>query len=922
MRMLKCKVLFACLVVQGGLSSFLSAQDPTRAFQFLDEDADGYVNRAELGAIGEFAPAFRANSFVLGRMFQRLDANGDQKLSEQEFAAIIQLRERGRFQRPQPMKMEAEKDVDGGGLPNPKTNAKPLNAEESVAFFEREIRPLLATHCYECHSAADNKFKGGLAVDTAEGLRVGGDSGAAVVPGDLDASLLWNAVTWTDYQMPPRGKLAGEDLANLKRWIEIGAPDPRVVQPTSVTTEIDIEAGKDFWAFQPPRTHTVPAVNDKSWASSDVDHFVLEKLESHGMAPASAADAATLLRRLSFDLIGLPPSPEEILGFVSAYESDADAAYRAKVDELLESEQFGERWGRHWLDVARYAESTGKEVNMTFPHAWRYRDYVIDAFNADKPYDQFVREQVAGDLLEAATEAERQEQLIATGFLALGTKSLNERNARQFELDVADEQIDTTTQAFLGLTVACARCHDHKIDPIPTTDYYALSGIFQSTQTLFGTVNAIPNRRGSDLVELSLVDSTPIREFSAREIESMRDRLNSAKEQLRENRMAARANRGGEDMADVLRNIRLVSQVQSLTSQLEEIDEDGTLKSLAMGVRDENYPTDARVLVRGELDKPAQEVPRGLVQVLCSDTRDAEITTTGSGRLELAYWLSSSENPLTSRVMVNRIWQHLFDRPIVMTPNNFGASGQLPSHPELLDHLAIQFVESGWSVKSMIRMLVNSSTYKMSSTYDPSDFEKDPDNALLWRMNPKALEAEAIRDALLAASGELSLDRPVGSLVAQVGDTSVGRRFNEAQINQPMDYRSVYLPMVRDALPDSLAVFDPADANIVSGKRESSVVPRQALYLMNNSFVLSQSQRMAERIIDHSRSPLERIQYAYLLAYGREATQDELTATRDFVQDLVAQLRGQGQRRDQIASMAYASVCQALIASAEFRFLN
>lgn len=417
-----------------------------------------------------------------------------------------------------------------------------LSSEQRV-FFESKIRPVLVEYCYQCH-ATDEKVRGGLTVDTRDGFRHGGDSGSAVVPGDLEGSLLWSAINWSDdLEMPPKQRLPKEVIDDVREWILMGAPDPRVAEDVTLRSEIDIEAGRSFWAFQAPKASEPPVVRDTKWPTSEVDRFVLVKLEAAGLRPASDATPHHLLRRLSVDLTGLLPSPEAIESFLKAYRQDSKAAYLNKIEELLDSDQFGERWGRHWLDVARYGESSGKEVNMTYPQAWRYRDYVIDAFNEDKPYDCFVREQVAGDLLPIDGDEEWQTNLTATGFLALGPKGLNERNPRQFALDVADEQIDTTTQAVLGITVACARCHDHKSDPIPTTDYYALSGIFQSTQTFFGTVNAATNRRGTKLLELPLADPVPVKTFTRREIEFLENRLASAEGEMAELAQAARRDR-------------------------------------------------------------------------------------------------------------------------------------------------------------------------------------------------------------------------------------------------------------------------------------------------------------------------------------------------------------------------------------------
>ena len=800
--------------------------------------------------------------------------------------------------------------------------AKPALTQEQTAFFESKIRPVFAEYCYKCHSS-EEKVKGGLTLNTRAGLEHGGDSGKAVVPGDAESSLLFKAVNWSDddLEMPPKQKLPPSKIADIRKWIDMGAPDPRVAEKVVLNTEIDIEEGKKFWSFQKPQRSKAPVVKDKSWPKSEVDQFVLAKLEEGGLEPAAAARADQLLRRLYFDLTGLPPTPDEIAAYGKAWRKDPEAAYRAKVDELLASKQFGERWGRHWLDVARYAESTGKEVNMPFPHAWRYRDYVIDSFNEDKPYDRFILEQIAGDLLKIKNDEEWQENLIATGFLAVGTKGLNERDPRQFALDLADEQVDTTTQAILGITASCARCHDHKTDPIPTADYYALSGIFQNTKTYFGTVNVIINRRGTKLLELPIPDKRAVETISATDLERLKERITDTEAQLLDVQRQARAGRqsGGQQPANIQQQlIRLRSQLAGLRARLNGFDEKGVAKTLAMGVQDHGSIIEPTVLIRGELDKPAQQVSRGFLRVLEHSETPQAIPSDSSGRLELAKSMASKENPLTARVMVNRVWSHLFGRGIVASPNNFGATGQAPSHPELLDHLAVQFMDDGWSVKSLIRSLVNSQTYQMSTAFSAKAFAKDPDNQFLWRMTPRRLDAESLRDAMLSVSGELDKRRPLGSIVGENG----GLRLNPGQINFSDDYRSVYLPIVRDGLPESLALFDAADPTIVTGTREETNVPGQALYLMNNPFVIEQSEALAKRLTKEAETASERIERAFQLCYGRSATKKEIEASRAFFQRFEVAAGGSSRDRERVLALAFSTFCQSLLASAEFRYLN
>lgn len=799
-------------------------------------------------------------------------------------------------------------------------------SSEEIQFFESKIRPLLAENCYRCHSASE-KIRGGLVLDSRAGLRQGGDSGDALVPGDLEASLLWQAVNWEDedYQMPPKEKLSEAAIADIREWILMGAPDPRGTQDLAVTREIDLEAAREHWSFQVPTKKALPEIQKRDWPAADVDHFILSKLEARELVPAPEAQPAELLRRLSFDLVGLPVSPEEVDAFIVAWRENPEKAYTEKVESLLERPQFGERWGRHWLDVARYAESSGKEVNTTFPQAWRYRDYVIDAFNADKPFDEFVREQIAGDLLPAADDAVWQEHLVATGFLALGPKGLNERNARQFAADLVDEQIDTMSQAVLGLTVACARCHDHKSEAIPTTDYYALAGIFQNTKTFFGTVNQGNTRRATNLLELPQADDVALKTFTKREQAGLRKRLEQSEKELAEvvrQRAQERRNPGKPRSNDLVRRFqRLRASTALMRSSLESIDpKSGAMKALAMGVQDASSVKGTKVLIRGDVDKPGEEVERGFLQVLPHTASTVLPGAAESGRLQLAQWLTSPSNPLTARVFVNRAWQHLFGRGLVETPNDLGVSGRAPTHPELLDHLAVTFMDTGWSTKALVRELVHTKTYRMSSKVDEKALSEDPNNALHWRHEPRRLDAEAFRDALLFVSGQLDLDRPLGSQVASMGSASFGSRLRQSGASEDsLECRSVYLPMVRDAVPESLALFDAADTNLVTGKRESTSVPGQALYMMNNPFVIAQSKALAQRLMKEADRPRDRVARAYEIAYGRKASALEIAAALRYLRNF-SQASEESKAKRWRLSME--SLCQSLLASAEFRYIN
>lgn len=627
---------------------------------------------------------------------------------------------------------------------------------------------------------------------------------------------------------------------------------------------------------------------------------------------------------------------------------------------------------------------------MTYPQAWRYRDYVIDSFNEDKPFDRFIQEQIAGDLLPVKTDEQWTENLIATTFLAIGSKNLNEQNRVQFAADVVDEQIDVTTRVFLGMSVACARCHDHKFDAIPQADYYAMAGIFQSMKTYFGnpqsdlgSYSGAQEKQSSTLLILPTDDANPFDiSLTQSEIQEIRDEMISKRREMAQSRRSG--DRGG---ANAQRERAIFqNSMAKLSAKLASVDKNGRPLSFSMGVQELDEPSNAKILVRGEIDQPAQTVARGFPQVITNGPTG--ISSKSSGRLELARWIGSDNNPLAARVMVNRIWLHLIGPGIVTSTEDFGTTGQPPSHPELLDHLAIQFVESGWSVKSIIREIVTSRVYRMASTFNESYHERDPDNALVWHANPRRLDAEAIRDAMLSISGELDFQRPRASVVAQAGYTRVqngrlgtgrpemdggrpggnqsfngssgsgqpqfngenqqGRRFQQGnrqqgrrrpggrpgglmagsprgprgRVQNPLDmenakFRSVYLPIVRDEEPRSLSVFDLADSSTITGQRESSNTANQSLYLMNNPFVMQQSKSFADRLSAIGERPVDQIDQAFLLAYGRLPTADEVMATSAFFRQFSPSISPRERRQATLAAL-----CQSLFASAEFRYID
>ncbi|MBK7877078.1 MAG: PSD1 domain-containing protein [Planctomycetes bacterium] len=898
--------LLASSLVLFGLSvAAAQEREPGQAFEALrrrlDTDLDGKIGESE---------------FPRGRAaFRRLDRDRDGFLTAADFAR------------------DAEKPATTETKPEREPTA------EEVAFFESKVRPVLASNCYECHSATASKLRAGLRVDGLEHLLAGGASGPAIVPGNADDSLMIQAVrrTSADLEMPPKTTLAEDAVKDLERWVAMGAPWPRAKEgaaaPKVARAPLDVAKAREFWSFQPPKRATPPATKDATWAWTDADRFLLAAMEKAGVAPVADADDRTWLRRVTFDLTGLPPTPEELDHF------DADRSpkrFEVAVDRLLASPAYGERWGRHWLDVARYAESSGKDSNVLYPQAWRYRDWVIAAFNADVPYDRFVTAQLAGDLLPAKDDDERAANLIATGYLALGAKSHTTRDRRQFQLDVADEQIDAVGQGLLGVTLARARCHDHKYDPIPIEDYYGLAGIFLSTETRFGTYRGAGNNQPSELVELpakAKVPAGPRMEPGARAVlerlreqakrtadagldeprtrgEDERRKPGADGERKRPGEMAESddpakpkgappADDGAKkkpDGVDLFRVRTARETVAMLDDLLARFDEDGRAlddNKLAMGVV-EGQSRDIAVLDRGELDKPGAIAPRGVPQVL--RTEAASKIAKGSGRRELAAWIASKENPLTARVWANRVWLHLFGSGLVRTPENFGASGQAPDHPELLDTLALEFVAKGWSTKALVRELVLSHAYRLASTNDARHAKVDPDAITRWRMPDRRMEAESIRDAMLAVAGTLQRAPPVGS-PAGTFEGVLRRDELVAQITRERPVRSVYLPMLRDHLPDALDAFDAPDPAFVTGDREETSVATQALFLMNDPDVLRTADAFAERLLAKQGSDDERIAWAFELAFGRAPSSTERSAVREFLKDF-EKLAGKGAKKD------------------------
>ncbi len=969
--------------------------------------------------------------------------------------------------------------------------AKASAESKGVQFFERRIRPALVEHCYECHAADAKEIGGKLLLDSRAGLLRGGESGPALVPGKPEESLLIQAIRRDDPElaMPPKDRepVPKPVVHDFVEWVRMGAPDPRSEE---VSESRPVEDDGALWSFEPVREPDVPAVSDSSWPRHPMDWFVLARLESEGHEPARDAPPEVLIRRIHHDLVGLAPTMDNLASFARSYARDGQHAVAAYVDRLLASPQFGERWGRHWLDVGRYGESNGNDGlgrNATFPHAWRYRDYVIDAFNRDVPYDRFLKEQIAGDLLPATTVEERNRNLVATGFLAIGAKPAAAMN-NNFAMDVVDDQINVVSTAVMGLSVSCARCHDHKHDPISTRDYYALAGIFTSTQTLWGKAAnekltapptplhelrdslkppdpkakkptvapppkfpadygaaidalepliherldakpknervvaekgvAFPEKQFAMLEEgrLRIEATVPADAYSvsfwfrndlgigARAItaylmshasdrdsgqngdnlgiggtheagragklfvwtgkakdesirgskvmqvgawhhivlvragKKLRVYLNGTEKPELEGELAVAAPENRKlfigarndrfaplkgSVAELAVFDRALTPEEALRLHAASGQKNGTAQppkpAFAMGVRDKKAIADCKINIDGNSRKLGPVVPRGFIPACKTALKPPTIGTGSSGRLQLADWLIRGDHPHTARVMVNRIWMHLFGRAIVITPDDFGVYGARPSHPDLLDHLASRFVRNGWSVKRLIREIVLSRTYQLDSFGIPSALlEADPDNVLFARHSRRRLDAETLRDRMLRASGKLDPTAPAGSAIDEL-DALINWPPGEAKyLHEPSSHRSVYLCMLRNSPPPELAAFDFPAAIAVTGKREETIRPTQALFLLNNPFVVEQAREMATHLLeDEGRDDDARISMAYSQALQRRPTTEESERALDHIRELRAELTG-----GDAELRAWASFCQALLASNEFRYID
>jgi len=766
-------------------------------------------------------------------------------------------------------------------------------ADDDNAYFEAKVLPLLQKRCYECHSH-EKKIKGGLALDSRSGWEHGGDNGPAIKPGDLEKSLLITAVRYTDsdLQMPTKGKLPAEEIAILEQWVKQGAADPRVTVASGKKRVIDIEEGRKFWAFQPVADPALPAVKDAAWPLDPLDRFILAKLEPASLRPVADADRYTWLRRVSLDLTGLPPAPTEIAEFV---KDNTPNACEKVVDRLVGSRAFGERWARHWLDLTGYADMMGTSNDVYAEHAWRYRDYVIAAFNADKPFDEFVREQIAGDLMPAHSVEERAAKITATGFLMVGDIEIVNPDKAKMETDHIDTQVIKIGQTFMGMTLGCVRCHDHKFDPIGLDDYYGIAGTLRSSPS---------SHKMPDMGVWSTLNTTDLPETP---------------EQL-----AAREKLEAETQQRIASLKAEQKKLSDETIKHAEFFKSKVPKAFAM--HDGDKPADMPIYIRGNPYAPGAVMQRGAVRVASWD-KFPQIPAGQSGRLQLADWLADKRNPLTARVTVNRIWQKLFGEGLVRSVDYFGARGEVPTHPELLDHLATRFMRDGWSQKKFIRSLVLSRTYRMGSANDAVAMKSDPDNRLLWRMNRQRLDAEAIRDALLAVSGELKPGGGPALVLENVENTGalalkgVNPPTYAHKVPRPSQEfeRTIYLPVMRNGFagPDRVrGFFDFVNPAQITGQRPQTVVPTQALFLLNNDLLRKRAGTLAKNLADTVHDRDARLAELWLRVFSRPITNAERDDAIAFLDKLGPLLKG----RPNAESLAWQELCHGLLASNQFIF--
>ena len=816
-----------------------------------------------------------------------------------------------------------------------------VRADEAVdavgqRFYETHVRPVLAQRCYACHSEKAGKREGGLLLDQAAEWRRGGERGPAVVPGDPDRSLLIQAVRYadSDFSMPPTEKLSDEDIAHLESWVRMGAAAPEGRYESEIAAPSDPIAGKTHWAMHPLVIMGVPEVVDDRWSRGAIDRFLLKKLESRGLSPADDAAPEQLLRRVCFQLTGLPATFDQRQRFLA---DPGLPALERLVDELLSTPQFGQRWGRHWLDLARYSDSNGLDENFLFREAWRYRNWVIDAVNADMPFDRFLLEQLAGDLLPFETTEQRDRQRVAAGFLVVGPKVLLGVNPDRQRMDVADEQLETIGRVVLGQTPGCARCHDHKFDPIPTADYYAMVGILTSTTVMQQRYMLGEQRVMERLAGLGDhgEEANSAYEKYWRERPGLKQEVDSVKaalDLLKGSDSAGLAQKIRDDAesfaAGALDEVqpiseRIAAQETFLKEMQDRYDKPPGIPPRAMVPADGETMRDEAIRRAGKFDDQAEVIPRGFLRVLM-DGEVSGITATQSGRRELAAWLTNPQGRagmLTARVQANRIWHHLMGNGIVRTVDNFGRTGEVPSHPELLDYLAGRLIDSRWSMKALIREIILSRAFGMSSQFAEASHAVDPDNRLFWRANRRRLDPESLRDAMLSAAGILELQQ-MESTVSYLGDQATAVGSNPVRRRTDYQCRSVYLPVIRNDLPELFDVFDFANPHMATGARPRTNVPTQGLYLLNDPMVMSTAEFTAKRILAETGecSNEARVEYLFRLITGGAPGENERRLVLEYLAEVSRLENSAG--TSEITLNAWTRTCHAVFASSRFQYLD
>lgn len=762
-------------------------------------------------------------------------------------------------------------------------SSDPEFARADIDFFEKRIRPLLVSRCNECHSSDAKQLQAGLMLDDRESALRGGDSGPAIVPGKPDASLLIEAIRYDgDLQMPPKGKLAAGEIALLERWVRLGAPMPKSTAAQKRPKEVNLDEARSFWSFLPLARHDLPMVKQYNWPQRRLDYFILARLEQEALRPSLTADRRTLIRRATFDLTGLPPTPAQIRAFE---RDDSPDAYERMVDRLLASPHVGERWGRYWLDLARYTDTTAKWLNST-GHAYLYRDWVIQALNDDLPYERFVKCQLAADMMPQTDPRDT----AALGFIGLSPTYWKELKLAQDVIKTVvaeewEERIDAMGRTFLGLTLACARCHDHKFDPVTQKDYYALAGVFASTR---------------------LADRPIISDQQLQIARQAQAKVKSLEEQARKlKKENANQTSISSKLAGIQSEInRIKRTTHNYDAPMAHAVEEAALYVLADGPNKTKLeykpgqPRDVPIHIRGNPANPGEITKRRFLKVLSPG--EPKPFTNGSGRLELAKATVSDARPLAARVMVNRVWSHHFGRGIVVTPSNFGAQGMRPTHPDLLDDLASGFVEHGWSLKWLHREIMLSATYRQASAFDSSSHAVDPNNRLLWRMNRRRLDIEAWRDSMLAVCG--TLDHGFGGAPSDLSDAKNHRR-------------TVYGLVHRRDLNYMLRLYDFADPTGHSPKREETITPLQQLFVLNSEFMRHRATDLLARLADDGSNSIDgRIERAYQLLFGRAPGARQRNAAKIY---LTASSVG-----ETITEQAWRNYLQVLLGSNEFMFID